>query len=189
MVIGHDQLQPQLPRQRRLGDGSNAAVDGDEQLIFRRNFAHGFGVQAVALAVPRGDAIGGFRPMGAQRLRENCRRAHAVHIVIAVNDDFRAPLHRPANRLKRRLHAVDRLRLGQIVHRWVQKPPGFLGRMHAAHGQQPRKLRRITGRRQFLPARFLRALDQSQHPSNSFEIEQEALSHPEKAPCKASISV
>ena len=127
--------------------------------------------------------------MFAQRLRENRRRAYAVYVVIAVDDNLRAPLHRPANRLKRRLHTVDRLRLGQIVQRGVQKPAGFLGRMHAAHGQQPRKLRRIAGRRQFLPARFLRALDQSQHPSNSFEIEQEALSRPEKAPCKAFVTV
>ena len=88
-MVGDDQVQAELPRQRGLLDAGDAAIDGDHQSppCRRASDADGLGVQPVAFV----DAVRNvIADLGAEHLQaepEDGRAGHAVDVVIAVDDD------------------------------------------------------------------------------------------------------
>ena len=146
MVVGDDHVQPQVLRQRHQLHAGHAAVHRHHQLCPARDPADGLLVQTVALAVagrqvdPR-VRPGGFEPAGQYR-----GSADAVHVVIPVDADHLARVHRRADAPRSRFHAAEQEGVQQIAPAGVQERLGLGGGGDAPpHQQRVQRLRHALG--------------------------------------------
>jgi hypothetical protein len=88
VVVGDDDVEAAGARGRHLVDGGDAAVDRDQQIAPARPQAadRSFG-EAVAVVEAARDEPGDVRAEAAQRANHDRSRAHAVDVVVAVDDD------------------------------------------------------------------------------------------------------
>ena len=104
VVVGDDQLDAQLARERGLGDRRDAAVDRDDQRVRLRlgQLAEGLGVDAVAFLDPVRDVVDDVAGTGQlQAGPEDARAADAVDVVVAVDDDRSGPRGSPGRSARR----------------------------------------------------------------------------------------
>ena len=88
VVVGDDQIDAQRSRKRRFLDRRDAVIHGHDELIaLVVDGLDGVLGQTVAVALPAGEHTLDVRAHSFQVLIEQCRCGHAVHIVIAENDD------------------------------------------------------------------------------------------------------
>ncbi len=88
MMIGDDQLQPELASPQRFGDARHTAIDGDDHLrATTGQCLKRVAIQTIAVV----DAIGHVvADLGREQLEaqgQKRRAAHSVDVVIAVHDD------------------------------------------------------------------------------------------------------
>ena len=94
MMVGNNQVNPQLPAQLRLTDGGDAAVHGDDQLdALVVKLVDGDGVQAVALLQAAGNVAHRVGAVAAEKIRQQAGGGDAVHIVVAEHGDLLPPGH------------------------------------------------------------------------------------------------
>ena len=115
VMIGDDQFETEVSRERRFLDAANAAIDGDDQplRVFLVKLPHRVAVQAIALFQAMRDVVIDRRIREPQAVPKNTRRGDAIDVVVAVDRD-------PPPRLHRRDDTIGRF--GKIRHqvRFVQ---------------------------------------------------------------------
>ena len=126
VVIGDDEFEAELTGPRRLGDARDAAIDRDDEArslggerLERR------GVESVALLdpvghVPDAAAIRRRRARGIECLEavgEDRRGAHAVGVVVAIDDDAAARPDRREDAVGRLRNAGQRLGVAEVGER------------------------------------------------------------------------
>ena len=125
VVVGDDQIDPQLAGHVRLGGACDPAVDGDHELCpLRRQAAERLGVEAVALLEAVGHIPFRRRPEGLETAEEDCRGAHAVGVVIAVDHDPRAVACGGEDPLGGGRHAGEQFGITEILERAGEERPG-----------------------------------------------------------------
>ena len=165
MVVGDDHVQPQRLRQRHQRHAGHAAVHRDHQRRPRRDGADRRFVQAVALGVTRGQIHLHVRALSAQIVGQQRRRAHAVHVVVAIDADVRALRHGGADAGHGLGHVVEQQRVAQVFGIGMEKALRFLRRRDAALDQQ-RVQRGIHILRAGKPDAVLRPQAVSEHIGN-----------------------
>src|SRR3972149_3611804 len=85
MMVGYDQVEPELAGQVRLGQGPDAAVNGNDEA--------------------------GARVL--ERQEEDSRAGNAVNVIITVNDDFFARGNRVPDAAHRVFHVSKDTRVGE----------------------------------------------------------------------------
>ena len=150
VVIGDDHAHAQLLRAGDLVRARDAAVHRDEQPGMRGDLLHRRHVEAVALAVPVRNVIAGLRALLAQVGQQNGRRRHAVHVVIAEDDDLLVLRKRVPDDRNRLVHVLHAHWIVQVFHPRMQIPVDLLRRIDSAVQQQAKQLVRHAER----PERF-----------------------------------
>ena len=116
MVVGDDDLDPQLLRQGDLLDSGDPAVDGDQQLRAALGQLLDVGrAQPVAVGQPVGDQPVALGAQLAQRADQDRRRADAVDVEVAVDGDPLARLDRREDPLDDRRHRAELARVVGLV--------------------------------------------------------------------------
>ena len=122
MVVGDDQLQPEVAGMLRLRDRRDPAVDRDHEAhALRRQRRERLGVEAVALFLPARHVP---RGLGVERLQaadEDRGGAHAVGIVVAVDRDLPAGLGGSQDPLGGLGHAGEGFGVAEVGERAVEK--------------------------------------------------------------------
>ena len=137
VVVGDDQLQPQPARLLGLGQAGDAAIDRDHQFrALFRDLAKRPGVEAVALFLAMGNVDVGPGPEQVERLQEDGRAGHSVHVVIAVDVDAPALVDGVEDSLGRKGDAGQQLRGVQAVEGGVEEATGLFGDIDTAIEQQ-----------------------------------------------------
>ena len=107
MVIADDDVHPRRPGGRDLVDRGDAAVDGDDEGGPALGQAlHGGGGQPVAILGPAGQKPADLGAEAAQSPDHDRGGAHAVDVVVAVNDDGTAGGDVAADEIKRPLDPI-----------------------------------------------------------------------------------
>ena len=143
VMVGDDQVHAERAARARLLERIDAGIHRHNKAhAFAGDVAQGRLVQAVSLAVARGQVIDRVRTGGAQAVDEDGRGAHAVGIVIAVDADALAAADGRAQTLHGGRHVRQRQRVRQAVRRGMQeRVDGGVVRQSAAH-KRARKKRR-----------------------------------------------
>ena len=126
VVIGDDQLDAQLTRQLGLAHRRDPAIDRDDQagLVFDRQLAQGFGIDPVPFLDAVGDVVFNIAGAGQPKARpQDAGAAHAVDVVVAVNDDLAIVADRPDDSLGRVGRAGYQLGVEQTAQSSVEKRP------------------------------------------------------------------
>ena len=150
VVIGDDHAHAQLLRTGDLVRAGDAAVHRDEQSGVRSDLLHCRHVEAVALAVPVRNVIAGLRALLAQIGQQNGRGRHAVHVIIAEDDDLLVLFKHVPDDRNRLVHVLHAHRIVQVIHLRMQIPVDLLWRIDSAVQQQAEQLVRHAER----PKRF-----------------------------------
>ena len=146
VVVGDDQIDPEIAGHRRLGGAGDPAVDGDHELRpLRRQAAERLGVEAVALLEAVGHIPLRRRPEGLKTAKEDRRGAHAVGVVIAVDHDPRAVAGGGENPLGGGRHPGEQFGIAEILKRAGEERPCRGGVDEPASGEQPGDDRRHAG--------------------------------------------
>ena len=146
VVVGDDQIDPELAGHRRLGGAGDPAVDGDHELRpLRRQAAERLGVEAVPLLEAVGHIPLRRRPEGLKTAQEDRRGAHAVGVVIAVDHDPRPVAGGGENPLGRGRHPGEQFGIAEILKRAGEERPRRGSVDKPASGEQPGDDRRHAG--------------------------------------------
>ena len=117
VVVGDDDLEPELARACDLGRRGDRAVDRDEQSRARRRHPlDGLHRQPVSVGAAR-YVPARIGPEPAQGAHEDRGGADAVDVVVAVHDDLRALRDVAEDRLAALVHAGERERVVALVGR------------------------------------------------------------------------
>ena len=136
-MVGDDDLEPAPRRLGDLLDGGDPAVDRqDEPDPVVGEPAQRLARDAVALLEAARQVPVGVRPELAQDEDRECRRADAVHVVVAVDADPATCVDRGANALDRRRHVAEQERIvaGQLG---VEEASRRLGRRRTRAARAP----------------------------------------------------
>ena len=133
-MIDHDHVHTLALQRGDFRDRRRAAIHRDEQprRILRDAARHAIRAQAVAFIRPQRQEARGFRAIGPQHAGEQRERGDAVHIVVAVEDDFFAAVERGENARHRRVHIRQRKRIAQLLQPRIEKALRLLHRTDAA---------------------------------------------------------
>ncbi len=104
VVVGHEELEPELASESRLVQGRDAAIDGHDQrcLTLQRQRAERLGIDAVTLIDAVRDVIlDVVGPCQLQAGPENAGSANAIDVVITVDDDLSTLANGPDNAIGR----------------------------------------------------------------------------------------
>src|SRR4051812_37427133 len=89
VVIGDDQINAALTGNFRGCDGSDATIDGDNQLRPAiANLCDGFAVQAIPFFDAMRDVVFDLTAKQSDSVPEDRGRGNSIDIVITINDDF-----------------------------------------------------------------------------------------------------
>ena len=122
-MVGDDDVDAGGAGGRHLLDGGDRAVDGDEQRgAASRQPLHGGARQAVAVVDAAGEKPSDVGAEAAQGPHHDRRRAHAVDVVVAVDDDPPAGGDVGVDRGQRRVDAGERAGVVALVS--GQEVPG-----------------------------------------------------------------
>ena len=138
VMIGDDQVETQLPGQLCLGDGGNAAVDGNRHPhpVAGRQ-PQRLGGESITIFEPQGDVIFDLSAELPQHIDQQAGSGDAVDIVITMNGDFLPPLQGRGQASRRPGHPLHQKGIGQIGQARSEKRAsrGQIG--HPATGQNP----------------------------------------------------
>ena len=145
VVVGDDQLDAQLARQLGLAHRRDAAIDRDDQLglVLGRQLAQGLGIDPVAFLDAMGDVVLDVGGPGQPQARpQDAGAAHAVDVVVAVNDDLAIIPDRPDDPLGGLDRAGQQLGVVQASQPGLEKRPRSGRVVDAAIEQKLRDQRR-----------------------------------------------
>src|SRR5438552_176368 len=131
VVVGDDEIDAELARERGLAHGGDAAVDGhDDARPIRGELAERLAVEAVPLLVAVRDVRADDRAELAERTDEDRRAGDAVDVVVPVDDDALASRERTVEALDRPV---------QIAHRraLIRRDPGRQEVRHLPRADAP----------------------------------------------------
>jgi len=147
VVVGDDQLEAEPASPFRLRGRGDAAVDRDHEVrAVGGELLEGLGVEAVALVLAAGHVPGGLGVEGLEAADEDRRRAHAVGVVVAVDHDLPAGLHRGQDAVGRLGHAGKRLGITEVREGAREKRLHRTRIRDTAGGEQRRDEARHAGR-------------------------------------------
>ena len=135
VVVGDDQIHPQLPAQPGFLNGGDAAVHRNNQgnaLAFQ--LVQGNGVQAIALFQAAGDVADAVGALLAQKVGKQTGGGNAVHIVVAEDRDFFTPGNGCRHPPSGQSHIRQQIGVRQAAIA-VQKAGCLGGGFHAPSGQ------------------------------------------------------
>src|SRR5574341_2012726 len=126
VMIRDHQVQPDVPRVKRLVRRTDAAVHGDDQSgAVRFQLVQRLVVQAIAFVEAVGYVTAHVRAEALQGLHEQGGGRHAVHIVISVDGDRFVTSQREADAIRRRVHVLDLEGVGVEVRPCVEEGTRF----------------------------------------------------------------
>ncbi len=137
---------------RHLIYGRNAAVHSDDECgAVLAGILNAFDRNAVALAVSVGNVVVEMRVQFFQKAVHQRNGAGAVHVVVAVEQDFFTFFNGLPEPLYRRIHILHKKRIVQVFERRPEKSLGLLEAVNAPLYQQATQ-HRVNAQR--LPERF-----------------------------------
>ncbi len=133
MVVGHDEIDAEVARERRLLHRGDAAIDAHDDLgAILGQLPERRGVQAVALFVPIRDVRPDHYAELPERADEDGRPAYAVDVVVSIDDDALASRERTTEPLDRAIQIEHRRTL---FGRLCGEKRGHVARGEAAAGE------------------------------------------------------
>ena len=140
VMVGNDEIDPEVSCARGRLRGADAAVDGNYQLhaVLVQAIDRGR-LQAVAVAETLGEKVHDVSAEHFERTAENHCRRHAIDVVVTMNDDTLFRGNRGENALDRGAHVGQSHRVVKIFQPRRQKPARILQAAEAADAEQPRR--------------------------------------------------
>ena len=139
MVVGHDDVELSL-QARHVLDRRNATVNGNEQRRCFRNLFERRTVEAIAFAEAVRDVDVGIGAERTQAGAEQCRRRHAVDVVVAIDRDMLAALDGLRDAGDGLLHVLHEERVIEVLQMLgVEEALRVVDRPQAAVPEQPRE--------------------------------------------------
>ena len=149
----------QFPAQLRFVDGGDAAVHADDEVhALGVKLVDGDGVQTVALLQPGGDVADAVCAHAAQKVREHAGGGDAVHIIVAEDGDFFAPVDGEAHPVDGLVHVRHQVGVGEGSIT-VEISAGLSGGVHAPGGQNHGGQGGVAAGHQRVDSSRLRCLD------------------------------
>ena len=146
-MIGDDQWQPESFGGQRFAHTGDATVDRDDQLrAFLSEHLEGFAIETITLLETIGHVPCRRGTNGFETTDENSSGAHAVGVVVAVNDDLFTGSRCGQNLIGGQSNARQPFWIAQIGEFAGKKRPHADGVCQAANRQQTGNDRRHTGR-------------------------------------------
>ena len=137
VMVGHDQLQPQFSGPAGLGHAGDPAVDRDDEVrSLPGQRRQGVGVEAVSLLEAVGDVPRGLGVDRFEAAHQDRRGAHAVGVVVAIDDDLPAGPGCHQDAVGGRGDAGERLGIAQVGERAGEKGLGGRSVADAAGREQ-----------------------------------------------------
>ena len=140
VVVGDDQVHPQLPGIVGLVQGGDATVHRDNKPHPLAGLGgHGLPVQAIALLQPPGDIGLHIGPQVQQKLGQQAGGGDAVHVIVAVDGDGLPVVDGPPHPGSSFVHVPHEHGVQQRLGLGGEEPPGILRVRHPPGGQHRRQ--------------------------------------------------
>ena len=114
VMVGDDQVNAVALAHLGFFHGGDAAVYGDDELdAIPMKLINGDGVQTIALLQTAGDIGHAIRTTAPEKVRQQTGGGDAVHVIVAENGDFFAPVHGKTDPAGGQVHIGHQQRAGQ----------------------------------------------------------------------------